>query len=238
GAQVTGGSAGAWNVTLTGVSNTAGMVAGGWLLIWNAGAAQGNWSQTLLMGFFPIVSVAGSSVTVRNYYYAASWPSPLTTSGNMTVLTTLFWVNANTSGAGIAGAGISQLQYVGFISKGMANNIYASGLTIAGSNSSNFSRVGVNGWRNNLGIPGIGISAGGASLVSCASSNNGTGISISSSGATNLGLCGFTHNSLRGIWTEGGSVICSPGWPVQVGGNVEIGVVLNSNSRMIMQALA
>ena len=232
---VASGSAGAWNVTYSGLSSTANLVAGGWVIVWNAGSTV-NWSQTLLCGCFSIVSVAGSSVTLRIPYSAASWP-PITCAGTMTPLTTIFWVNANTNGMIAYGAGIGRLANVAFISKGLAANLYFSGVNIAGSISSTIQRVGVNGWRNNVGSGGFSISgAGGAYLQACGSSNNGSGVTSGSTATVTLGFCGLTHNLVRGLWGESAVLNCYPGQPVQIGGNLEHGILLSSSSLLMSGA--
>jgi hypothetical protein len=230
------GSAGNWQVQLLNVSDTTNIKVGTWLNIYYVGW---NWMSPLVGGTFYVTAIAGSTVTILNYYYASSWPNMAGTSGWMTPLNTILNVtdNKSTYGLFIYETGLYALRNIAVINwPGQATNYLAAGIAL-GSGNMLCQSVGVWGFRGNTGMSG-GLTVGGACVLTCencSASLNDNGFSAAGGGANlNYYGCISSHNLQRGIWLEGGGTLaCYAGiynTPNFVAGNRERGILVSDNS--------
>jgi hypothetical protein len=197
------GATGNWKVQLLNVSSTANIKVGTWLNIW---LVNWTWMGPLVSGCCQVTAVAGSTVTVQNYYYGSTWPNMAGVNGQMTPLSTVLDFTYTQGGAGLWFTnGIGLMQYVAVINPpGQANNYVGYGVLMSGGISSTIRFVGVWGFRGNTG-QSVGFAASGCLGICqcCSASYNDNGFTAGGSGA-NLDFqgCCSTHNNI-GAWANG-----------------------------------
>jgi len=192
------GSAGNWSVKLLGVTDTSHIAVNTWLILTylNPNAQAG-----LVGGMWKVTAVSGSTVTVQNWYWAASWPSMTGVSGNIQPLGTIIDVTLKgVDGIDIDGAGVGLMQNIGIIyTAGASTNFPATGLSL-GNGAAYFLNIGVNGFTSNVAnSSGFGMeSTEGATLDTCAASNCDNG--LTGVGFMAVYNCCFNSNTQFGIW--------------------------------------
>lgn len=251
GAAWTGGSgAGGNQVAITGVSSTANIAAGNWVIIWTVGTS--NLGSYTLNGTFPVQSVSGNTVYIGVPYHFSPPSITGVSSGWMIPLTAIMQTTAaNADGMVIQGAGIGMLRNLMFVNQGTVNNNYAiEGIFNDSPNSSTYDYIGVWGWANNLSESAGFHCSNGATCVlnQCAATNNGTGIICTAGGSAYCTYCAFTHNYAMGVWAQGGTIVWELGVTWFVGnGNVQAvagasgpgpspGLFVNSKSLAVAQS--
>ncbi len=197
------GSAGNWNVQLLGVSDISRIdnVLSRLLIFSTSGMAS--LANTLLCGFFNVVSISGSTVTIFVPYKGAAWPSFTGfTGGSAVPITAILQGPATNNVVNCDTHGIGMFEYIGIIppAAGMPSNIQITGFNSAGP--CNLTLVGVKNLQNNTTVcAGFSLSNT-ATLKLCASSGNNNGFVCL--GSVNLYFCAGTHNTSFGLWVEGG----------------------------------
>lgn len=216
---ITGG-AGNWSVKLLGVADTSHIAIGTWLILTylNPNAQAG-----LVGGMWKVTAISGSTVTVQNWYWGASWPSMSGVSGNIQPLGSIIDVTQRgNDGIDIAGGGIGLLQNIGIIFTGAANTNYpATGISHT-TGAGYYLNVGVYGFTSNVGdSSGFAIETpDGVTLDTCAASYCDNG--LTGAGYMNIYNCCFTDNTQFGIWIfEGATCTVDPygGGPTGTGTN-------------------
>lgn len=203
------GSTGNWSIPITGVVNTAGMTAGGYVLVNNAGALV-NYANNLICGFFKVSSVSGSTVTINVPFHGSTFPSLSGIGGiTMTAMTTIITTSVlNLVGVNVAQFGVGVISNIGFVYTGAAPTASSAGLSFSGGTSS-LVVVGVNGW-NTASIVGFalsGIVCSSGSVVTCSSTcvtNCFIGfLAVQESLINIVSFCAATHGAQYGMWIDG-----------------------------------
>ncbi len=234
------GSANNWNVQLLGVSNTANIdPANCRLLIYNTSVVA-SLANALLCGFFNVVSISGSTVTILVPYKGSAWPSLSGfTGGSAVPITALLQGPSNNNVVNCDTHGIGTFEYIGIITPaaGMPSNIQIIGFNSSGP--CNLTLVGAKSLNNNTTIcSGFAFSSS-ATLRYCASSSNNIG--FASQGTLSLYFCSGTHNTNYGTWIEsGGSVALLPidsAHNCFMAGNNNDGLFVNNGSYLVAVSL-
>lgn len=222
------GSAGNWNVALTGCSSTANISASATAPTrLNVFFIGGTTNASVITGFFPVVAVSGSTVTINVQYGGSTFPSMAgSTGGAFSPINTIFRFNAAVGGIFISGGGLGGLYNVGVIS-----NITLSGtINVTGIEAvapSNFNRVGVRNWQNGtINTSGFAFANNQIYLDHCSASNNGVGLISFGNASVLATTAAFTNNSCIGLWCQGGQFVSENGI-VYLAGN---GFILGSST--------
>lgn len=206
------GSAGNWNVPLTGCSSTANVAVNGYISLWGA-VSLNPIATALLCGFHKVVAVSGSTVTVNIPYYKTSWPSLAGAPGGwftpITAILSITQAAGGTWGFSTDTHGIGTLQYIGIIpASAIPANTQVAGLNVGGPGYLN--HIGVRGFTNNTGTcVGIGISGGSGYVTINRSSATlcDWGIVCSGSSVAACMWCASTHNIGLNYWSQSANMV-------------------------------
>lgn len=231
------GSAGNWTVKLQNVSDTTHIAVGTWLILTGL---DPNDQSGLLSGMWKVTAVSGSTVTVQNWYWAASWPSMAGVYGNIQPLGSIINITnkQGVDGIDIEAAGIGLMQNIGVINTAGEQNNYAATGVYLGAGLGYFKNVGVYGFQGNTGASsGFSVeSSDGATIDTCGASYNDNG--ITGTGWIGIYNSGITSNTQYGIWifegafclaqSRGGTT--NPDGYNYVNGNYSHGILIQDKS--------
>jgi hypothetical protein len=235
-----------WSVMLTGVTNVASIKPGCYLNIWNANSST-SWGLNLT-GCFRVLAVAGSNVTVYIPAKVTGWGAMGSVSGNISVITTVLSMGQNQYVI-VGSHGLGAMYSIAIVA-GVApsTSIGLNGLVTVGAFY--FNRVGVAGFIPGPGYrgageyPGFGFGANASgTMYLCCSSGNMHGITASGGCQVNTIWCAASHNTLYGLWAQGGNIggtydYVSPGGNAVTFsiGNGDLGILVNANAVLTGQA--